>query len=90
MKTDFKLLFMVLLVGSLVPILVFGIDYYAHEQAIQFHDAYFVFNPFEFALVPIGLILFVVFLLRAVKTKFRNRWAILFLVSGGILTAASA
>lgn len=75
-----------LIMGGLFPLAIFGADFYFKaDQEVQFHDSYFVFRPLEFAIVTVGLVLFLVFLARAVSTKFKNKLTLAFLATGTIV-----
>lgn len=93
MKTINKdvLLFIVsVLIGALVPMIIFGADFYLSAfQEVQLHDTYFIFRPFEFSIVTIGCTLFIVFLIRIIRTGFRNRIALVFLIIGTVVVGLS-
>lgn len=87
MRNDLKSFFVVLLIGASVPMFLFGLDFYFKEYGeIQLHDTYIVFNPFEFALIPIASIFFSVFLVRAIRLKFQKQSTNIFLVFAAALT----
>lgn len=65
---------------------LFGVDFYAKDvHELQLHDSYFVFDPFEFALVTVGLTLFLSFLVRGILTKFKERLTWLFFGVGVVV-----
>ena len=87
MKTEFKLLVLVLFIGLILPSIIFGFDFYFKDhQEVQLHDRYFVFYPFEFGLVTIAPFMMGIFLVRGIKIKFKERWTNLFLCVGLILS----
>ena len=86
MKPDIKILLIVVLVSLAIPMFLFGWGFYFQEtQDLQLYDTYYVFWPFELSLVVMGPILFVTFLLRALKFRFKNRWANVLLMGGSAL-----
>jgi hypothetical protein len=88
MKNKDLLLFAAcVLVGGIIPMLIFGYDYYFKEGEIQLHDTYFVFNPFAYSLVAIGPIVFVAFIVRSIQTRFKNKLSLLFLFISFIIVA---
>lgn len=87
LNKDIVLLVTCLMVGSIIPMFILGIDYYNGLQDIQFHDTYIVFNPFEFVLVPIGFVIFLSFTVRGIITRFKHKLTIIFL-GNGLITIA--
>ncbi len=86
MRPEFKLLITILLIGAVVPSLIFGFDFYLKKHIeIQLHDTYYVFAPFEFGLATIAPIMFVVYLIWGLRNRFSQMWANIFLCIGFIL-----
>lgn len=48
------------------------VSFYANWNSIQLYDTYFVFTPFQFALILIGPIHFFTFLIRASLLRFQS------------------
>jgi uncharacterized membrane protein len=85
-KKDIKIFIICLLTGGLFPLTIFGTEFYFKaDQEVQLHDTYFIFRPYEFAIVIIGLILFFVFLIRAIRTRFKSKLTLTFLALGTIV-----
>jgi uncharacterized membrane protein len=85
-KKDIIIFIICLAVGGLFPLTIFGTGFYFKaDQEVQLHDTYFVFRPYEFAIVTVGLTLFLVFLFRAIRTKFKNKLTLAFLALGTIV-----
>jgi hypothetical protein len=75
-----------MIIGGLIPILIFGVDVYFKETLeVQLHDSYFIFRPFEFALSTIGPMLFLTFLFDGLNTKFKKRMTWLFFGLGTVI-----
>lgn len=75
-----------LAIGGLILLTIFGTDFYLKaDQEVQLHDSYFIFRPLEFAIVTIGLMLFIIFFIRAVGTGFKNKLTLTFLALGTIV-----
>ena len=77
-RTDVFLLVSILIVAFLLKVLFLD----SHPIDIQLHDTYYVFSSGESLLVVVGLLLFLVFLVRALATKFNNKAALLWLLIG--------
>ena len=91
MNKDFFLFLISVLVGAIIPLMIFGGYFYFKEvQEIQLHDTYFIFNPFEFSLVTIGPILSIAFIVRVMQTRFKNKLSFTFLFVGLAITALVA
>jgi hypothetical protein len=85
-KKDIVLFIFSLVIGGLFPLTIFGTDFYfTADQEIQLHDTYYIFRPFELAIIAIGLTLFFIFLFRAIRTRFRNKLTLTFLALGTIV-----
>jgi uncharacterized membrane protein len=85
-KRDIIIFIICLVVGGLFPLTIFGTDFYFKtDQEVQLHDTYFIFRPYEFAIVTIGLTLFFVFFFRAFRTRFKNKLTLTFLALGTIV-----
>lgn len=67
---------------------LFGVGFYIKDvQEVQLHDSYFVFDPFEFAFVTVGPVLFLSFLVRGIRTKFKERLTRIFFGLGIAIVA---
>jgi hypothetical protein len=85
-RPEFKLFLTILLIGIVIPSLIFGFDFYLKEHIeIQLHDTYYIFAPFEFGLAVTAPIIFTVFLIKGLKNGFSQRLTNIFLCVGVIL-----
>ena len=85
-KKEITIFFISLVVSGLLPVTIFGTDFYfKRNQEFQIYDTYYIFRPYEFALVTTGLTLFFVFFIRAIQTRFKNKLSLTFLTLGTIV-----
>jgi hypothetical protein len=85
-KKDIVLLIISLTIGGLIPVTVFGADFYFKSgHDIQLYDTYFVFRPFDVTVATTGLSLFFVFLVRSIRTGLKNRTALVLLTIGAMM-----
>ena len=86
-RTDLLLFSASVAFGLLMPLLIFGIDFYRASGAeVQLHDTYIVFPLYHIIIIFATLALFAVFLVRSVKQKFRNPVATILLILACALT----
>lgn len=82
-KNDIVIFIICLVIGGLFPLVIFGKEFYFKVDAIvQLHDTYYIFRPYEFAIITIGLTLLNVFFFRAIWTGFKNKLTLIFLALG--------
>jgi hypothetical protein len=83
LNIDIALLIACLIVGVLIPMMLFGTAFYLKEtQEVQVYDHYFVFSSNEFLIVVVGSLMFMTFLIRGLMTRFRKILTRIFLGIG--------
>jgi hypothetical protein len=82
-KKEIYRIFGVLLVSFLCTGLIFNFDF-TTEANIQLHDTYFVLIPWHLTLIVWIIVIFIIYVIRVVIEKFKNRlaiWILLFVNS---------